>query len=371
LILEKFKYSEYGKISHRVITLQQQKKRGENKASIIGRYLGWLAIRVAILVVLFVLLEASLRFGGLAYLGNEETQLLVYNVIQKGLFSLIVWFFLATSKKMIIPATIITVSPALGKIVRDHTTVQKTNRSITQYLTYIVYFITIVALILIWAYSFIGTWIAGVLGTGLVISLTFVLGLFTSSVLGNVLAYTVLGGTNEFKEGDRVQIGDSYGDIVEVGVFFTRIKTIKDEIISIPNLTVMGKEIRNFSALKEVLIYVQVTLGYDVDKDQAQRLLIESALKTKGIVLTPEKQPFVLFRDLGTYTITYEINAYTDEPNRIIQIKSDLINNILTEFKRAGVEILSPTHLALRNSENNVSPMTKYIDSRKSKSSTT
>ena len=55
-------------------------------------------------------------------------------------------------------------------------------------MTYVIYIISAVALINIWAYSYVGVWLAGTLGTGIAISLTFVLGLFTSSVLGNVLA---------------------------------------------------------------------------------------------------------------------------------------------------------------------------------------
>lgn len=124
----------------------------------------------------------------------------------------------------------------------------------------------------------------------MIVALTFVLGLFTSSVLGNILAYSVLNSTMEFKTGDRVQIGEAYGDVVELGFFFTRIKTIKDEIISMPNLTIMGKEVKNFSALETVLIYISVTLGYDVDKDYAKRLLIESAEKTKGILTDANKK---------------------------------------------------------------------------------
>jgi len=348
-----------------------QKKRRETRASIVGKYIGWLLIRFAAIIVLFVVLEAVYRFGGFTVFGEVGAQEIVYGGLQKLIFSVVVWFFLASSKKIIIPATILTVSPALGKIVRDRTTVLRTNKSITQYLTYVVYVIVIVALILIWAYSFIGEWIANVLGTGLIISLTFILGLFTSSVLGNVLAYTILGGTSEFKMGDRVQIGDSYGDIVEVGVFFTRIKTIKEEIISIPNLMVMNKEIRNFSALKEVLLYTSVTLGYDLDKDKAKQMLIDSALKTKGILATAGKEPFVLLRDLGNYTITYEINAYTDQPNNYIVIKSELINNILDEFRRNGVEIMSPTHVAVRDSQRTVPPalMPPLMDNVKTKPS--
>ncbi|MCW3999877.1 MAG: mechanosensitive ion channel family protein [Candidatus Bathyarchaeota archaeon] len=333
-----------------------QKQKPETRTSIVGKYIGWIAIRVAVIVVLFVLLETAYRFGAFEFAGTEETQFMIYSALQKVVFSGVVWFFLAASKNIIIPAIIITLSPAMGKIVRDKRSRQRTNKSISQYLTYLIYFTAIIAVILIWAYSFIGTWVANVLGTGLVVALTFILGLFTSSVLGNVLAYSILGGTNEFKEGDRVQIGDSYGDIEEIGFFFTRIRTIKDEIISVPNLMVMNKEIRNFSALKEVLIYVQVTLGYDIDKEQAKKLLIEGALKTKGIISVPNKAPFVLLRDLGNYSITYEINAYTDKPNDLINIKSELINNILDEFKHAGVEIMSPNHVAIRDSARTVPP---------------
>lgn len=255
---------------------------------------------------------------------------------------------------MIIPATVVSVSPAVGKIVRDRATVQKTNKSITRYLTYLVYVIVAIALVLIWAYTAVGTWVAEFLGNGLVILITFILGLFSSSVLGNVLGYAILGGTNEFKVGDRVKIGDTYGDILEIGVFFTRVGTIKDEVISIPNLTVMSKEIQNFSALKEVLIYQVVTLGYDIDKDQAINLMVGAAKRTSGILQNEGKAPFVLFRDLSNYSITYEINAYTDKPNLLIEIKSELISNLLDDFKKAGVEIMSPQHIAIRSSENTV-----------------
>ena len=160
---------------------------------------GWLALRLGVIIILFILLEAIYQFGLLSYFGPVDTQMLIYNVTQKVLLSSIAWFFLALSKKMIIPATIVSVSPALGKIVHDRASVQKTNKSLTQYLTYIVYIIVVLALILIWAYESVGTWVAGLLGNSLVIGLTFILGLFSSSVLGNVLGYAILGGTNELK----------------------------------------------------------------------------------------------------------------------------------------------------------------------------
>lgn len=307
-----------------------------------------MAIRAGALIGIFILLLSAYNFGAFEIFGNEQLQKNVYYFLLSILLSFGVWFFLAFAKKIIIPATIITVSPTLGKIVRDPTAVKKTNKSLSQFLTYLIYIITIGMLVLIWAYEIIGTWFADLLGSGLVIMVTFILGLFSSSVLGNVLGYAILGGTHEFKVGDRVQIGDVHGDIIDIGFFFIHVQTIKDEIISIPNLTAMSKEIHNYSAMREVALNVQVTLGYDVDKDYAQGTLIEAAKKTNGVLPGPDKAPFVLLRELGAYSITYDLIAYTNEPNRLAQIKSELISNMLIELKKAGIVIATPTLITIQ-----------------------
>jgi small-conductance mechanosensitive channel len=336
------------------------------RAQLIGKYLFWIIIRAVAIIALFVLLEFIYQRGGFDFLEVETVQRNasfitprnVYLFFQKIIFSFVVWFFLSISKKIIIPASIIAISPALGKIVHNPMAERKFSKTLSQYLTFVVYFIVIGALIIIWAYSFIGTWIADLLGSSLIIMLTFVLGLFSSSVLGNILGYAIIGGTHELTVGDHVQIDDTYGDVVDVGLFFTHIKTLRDEIISIPNLTIMNKEIHNFSTLQKVALNVQVTLGYDVDKDYAQVTLLEAALKTDGILFSADKSPFVLLRELGSYSITYELNAYIDEPNRLVRIKSDLISNMITELKRAGIDIATPTIVAIKSDEKTLSQIT-------------
>jgi small-conductance mechanosensitive channel len=336
------------------------------RVSIVGKYLGWVAIRAGALIAVFALLVGAYNFGVFEIFGNAQIQIEIYYFLLCIILSFGVWFFLAFAKKIIIPATVITVSPTLGKIVRDPTSAKKTNKSLARYLTYLVYAITIGLLVLIWAYELVGTWFADLLGSGLVIMLTFILGLFSSSVLGNVLGYAILGGTHEFKVGDRVQIGDIHGDIIDIGFFFIHIRTIRDEIISIPNLTVMNKEIHNYSAMEDVALNVQVTLGYDVDKDHAQETLIEAAKKTSGILSSPDKAPFVLLKELGSYAVTYDLNAYTDEPNRLVQIKSELISNMLIDLKKAGIVIATPTLVSIKGEEKALPPaITQYLDNNK------
>lgn len=339
------------------MSIKQARRR--IRVTLIGKHLVWALTRAAIIAVLFVLLTFVYQNNGFGFIASVSargsnsiiTPENIYLVLQRILYSLIVWFFLVLSKKIIIPASIIAISPAVGKIVRNPLATKKFNRSMSRYLTYVIHFIVIGSLIFIWTYHIIGSWITDFLGNSLIIALTFVLGLFSSSVLGNILGYAIIGETHEFETGDRVQIGNVYGDVVDVGFFFTHIRTLRDEIVSIPNLTVMNTEIHNFSVMQRVALSVQVTLGYDVDKDYAQSTLIEAALKTKGILPLSDKAPFVLLRELGAYSITYELNAFTAEPNRLMQIRSELIGNMITELNKAGIVIMTPTVVTIKSEE--------------------
>jgi len=315
----------------------------------LSRDILWIAVRILLLVFAQWLVETIYATGLLNFLGTGDLQTLVHDAVQNLLLSLYVWFVFAVYKRYVIPVVTQFLGSAINRFVRKPGAQQRAYASICRYLTYFGYVFVVIALLAVWGDSFIGTWITGTLGTSLVLVLTFVFGLFTSSVLGNLLAYWVLTNTVEFAEGDRVQIGDTYGDVVELGYFFTRVRTIKDEVISIPNLVVMGKEVQNFSALDTVLVYIPVTLTYGVDEEEAKQLLIQCAEATEGILTEDDKTPFVLFRDLGTYTITFEINAYTDQPNQLVVIKSQLIENILRAFRDAKIELLSPAFVALRD----------------------
>ncbi len=312
----------------------------------------WVLSRVVLLVLLQLSLDTVTKLNWLSFLGAEAFEKLVYDVMKKVILTLYLWLFVAVFKKFVISIIIRLFSPFIEKFVIDPVNRSRNLEIIRRYLTYVIYTISAVVLINIWAYSYVGVWLAGTLGTGVAISLTFVLGLFTSSVLGNVLAYWVLSNVMEFKAGDRIQVGDAYGDVINLGLFFTRIKTIKDETISIPNILVVGREIKNYSSLSSVLIHVSVTLGYCVDKDDAKSLLIKCAEATEGVLLDEDKRPFVLLTELDRYTVTYEINSYTDKPNKLIQIKSDLIDNILSGFKEARIELLSPAHVSVKGELN-------------------
>jgi small-conductance mechanosensitive channel len=193
-------------------------------------------------------------------------------------------------------------------------------------------------------------------GVSVFIGLLFTFG--STGSLSNIIAGLVLTYTRAFKIGDRVKIGDTVGDVIEKSLLVTRIKTIKNEMISIPNSNVMSSHTINYSSeVKEgngLILHTTVTIGYDAPWEKVHQLLINAALATKGINKNPS--PFVLQTSLDDFFVSYQINAYTHLPNQQAVTYSNLHIQIQESFNKAGVEIMSPHYNAIRDGNAKTNP---------------
>lgn len=172
----------------------------------------------------------------------------------------------------------------------------------------------------------------------------------SAGALGNVVAGLVLTYMRAFRIGDRVKIGEVTGDIIEKTLLVTRVRTIQNEVVSIPNSTVMSNHTINYSveaAEKGLIVHTTVTIGYDAPWRQVHQLLIDAALSSDLIEADPK--PYVLQTSLDDYYVSYRLNAHTKSPNKQATIYSSLHANIQDFFNKAGVEIMSPHYKALRD----------------------
>ncbi len=179
----------------------------------------------------------------------------------------------------------------------------------------------------------------------------------STSAMGNLVAGALLVYMRPFSIGHRVKIADTVGDVVDRDLLVTRIRTIKNVEITLPNATILGSHIVNYSASSQdlgLIIHTSVTIGYDVPWRKVHEILIAAAHATSGIVKEPA--PFVLQTDLGDYSIRYEINGYTHEPAVMARTASALHENVQDQFAAAGVEILSPQYTALRDGQPSTIP---------------
>ena len=185
---------------------------------------------------------------------------------------------------------------------------------------------------------------------GLSIFIGVLISLGSTSAVANVIAGIAITYMRAFKDGDRVRIADTVGDVVEKSLLVTRIRTPKNVVISIPNAMVMSNHIVNYSThakKRGVFLHMEVTIGYDVPWRKVHELLIRASDSVESI--EDSSHSFVLQKSLGDFSVTYELNVLTKHPRQTPQIYSQLNQSVQDVFNKAGVEILSPTYAAVRD----------------------
>ena len=176
---------------------------------------------------------------------------------------------------------------------------------------------------------------------GLIISLG------SQSIIGNIIAGYSLLYRRPFKIGDRIKIGDTVGNVTELRVLTTRLRSPKNEEIVLPNTAVLNGEVINYSTRAReqgLILHTTVGIGYETPWRQVEAMLKEAASRTSGLLAKPK--PFVLQQALGDFAVAYEINAHCNDANNMAQIYSALHRNILDVFNEYGVAIMTPSYIA-------------------------
>lgn len=198
--------------------------------------------------------------------------------------------------------------------------------------------IVITAIIILFQFSTVSATVAGFISIGV----GSIIGFSSRNTISNAIAGIILLSSRPFKLGDRVQIGnvESLGDVIEISLIFTKIKTIKNEMVTIPNQVLLQNQIKNYSGYKFLALSIIVSAGYREDEGRIKSLLLAAANNTYGLLKDPK--PYVLLKELGDFAAIYELMVYTDKANMSIQIKSELRINIYNLFKKAKIDLTTP-----------------------------
>jgi small-conductance mechanosensitive channel len=216
--------------------------------------------------------------------------------------------------------------------------------------------IVVIALAVVMVFPYIpGSGTQAFRGVSLFAGALFTLG--ATGTVGNFIGGLVVMFVRAFRLGDFVTIGEVTGEVIDTTLVLTRIRTIKNEIVTVPNAAILSTQVKNYSAEARdggVILHTSVTIGYDAPWRTVEGLLLEAASRTPLVEKTPA--PFVLQTALNDFFITYEINVYTREPIQTPVIYSTLHQNIQDAFNAAGVEIMSPHFAALRDGNTTAIP---------------
>ncbi len=179
----------------------------------------------------------------------------------------------------------------------------------------------------------------------------------SSSAIANMVSGVVLTYMSPFQIGDRVKIADTVGDVIEKSLLVTRIRTPKNVRITVPNSMILNSHIVNYSTSAKsegLILHTTITIGYDVPWPQVHQALLMAAERTGDTLKEPK--PFVLQTSLDDFYVAYELNVYTDVPNRMARIYSELHQHLQDACNEAGIEIMSSHYSAVRDGNQNTQP---------------
>jgi small-conductance mechanosensitive channel len=210
--------------------------------------------------------------------------------------------------------------------------------------TYKIARIAVIAFGLIVAYPYIpGSQSAAFKGVSLFIGVVFSLG--SSTAIANIVAGYMMTYRRAFKVGDRIKVGETSGDVIEMRLQVTHVRSVKNEEIIIPNSRILASDVVNYSSLARadgLILHTTVGIGYEIPWRQVEAMLLLAAERTSG--LSREPRPFVLERGLGDFAVIYELNVYCTNAQAMLDRYAELHRHILDVFNEYGVQIMTPAY---------------------------
>jgi small-conductance mechanosensitive channel len=182
---------------------------------------------------------------------------------------------------------------------------------------------------------------------GITILLGVMVSLGSNAVVGNLLAGLFAIYRRSTNVGDRIKVGEHVGDVIAIKLMETHLKSIKNELISIPNSKLLNSDVINYSSevdRRGLLVHSTVGIGYEEPQEKVEKMLIEAVRRTK--ILKKSPAPFVLRTALADYAVNYQVNAYAKHGLHLPKVLSDLRTNILDVFNENHIQIMTPSYIA-------------------------
>ncbi len=204
------------------------------------------------------------------------------------------------------------------------------------------------------ASSFVTSLVALVAGVALVLALIGALGFSTAGVVAafsSVMLAVALGlqdalssltngilliFTKPFRAGDYVDIDGTSGTVREIRLFSVKVTTTDNLTVVIPNSTVLGSVIVNYSRMSLRRLEISVPVSYDADVDEVKEI-VDGLVRADGRI-APLPAYFFRLTEYGPSALKFTLRVWT-EPGNFWSVKFDLLEGLLRAFRERGVSI--------------------------------
>jgi small-conductance mechanosensitive channel len=177
-------------------------------------------------------------------------------------------------------------------------------------------------------------------------------GLGLQNVVSNFVAGLILLIEQPIRIGDRIETGNTLGDVIRIAARSTWVRTNENVIMIVPNNDFINNSVINWTANDpNVRVSMPVGVGYNSDPEKVREILLDAARAHPEVL--PEPKPDVIFTDYGDNSLNFSLRVWTAQrAHTPLVLKSDLYFDLFKRFTAAGVELPFPQRdLHLRSSD--------------------
>jgi small conductance mechanosensitive channel len=167
-----------------------------------------------------------------------------------------------------------------------------------------------------------------------------IIGFASINTLGNAIAGLIIMTSRPFKVGDRIYFKGKFADVKGIELIYTKMITLDNILVSVPNQELLKTEIDNFGKKKIVRRHCKITPGFEYDSKKVEKILLEAAKKTKSALKEPK--PYVWITNFQPYAVEYTLYVFINDIKNLPQIDADLYKTVLETCKKHKINISTP-----------------------------
>jgi small-conductance mechanosensitive channel len=167
-----------------------------------------------------------------------------------------------------------------------------------------------------------------------------ILGFAAVNTIGNAIAGLIVMTSRPFEVGDRIFLNEQFADIVAIELIYTKMLTLDNVLVSVPNQELLKAEIDNYGKKKTIRRHCTVTPGFEYDTLDVEKALLEAANKVNGVLKEP--RPYVWITRFQNYAVEYNLYVFINDIKRLPEIDAELYRKVLETCKEHEIDISTP-----------------------------
>lgn len=168
-----------------------------------------------------------------------------------------------------------------------------------------------------------------------------IIGFAAINTLGNAIAGFIVMTSRPFSVGDRIFFNEEYADVEGIELIYTKLRTLDNVLVSVPNQELLKAEIINFGKENIVRRQVRVTPGFEYNSREVEKVLLEAAETVSSVLKEP--QPYVRITNFLNFAVEYTLYVFIDDIKRIREIDAELYKTVLETCKHHNIDLSTPS----------------------------